>query len=521
MILRKPYAFFIKIFKPIHIFMAALLMYLIFETNRLLTFFSKYIYSNDNVVGQSLKEEYVSIFLYIIPIILIVFSLIFLGIMFNKKKPITFYIVNIFVFLFVIIINLYVSSFLGTMEKAIVSIKIVKLNHDLILINMIVEVLMFVFLLIRGLGLNFKKFNFDSDITKIDVSESDKEEFELNINVDLETTKRNRKRKIRQLKYLYKENKLIINCAILFFIFVVSVCFVYFCFNAKNSKSEGVVYNMNKFNFKVNKTIILNEDFNGKKITDNYLIIVDVSLQTNLKSVSLFLKDFKLEVGEANFSVQTKYSSKLVDIGITYNQTVLQQEFTNYIFTFEIPEKYIESDLLFVYNDEGTKTRIELNPQNFIKNEAVTTNKLGENIGFKDTLGDISFTINSFDIKDKFLIKYNYCITKDDCVLSKEYIKASINENFDKHVLKLNVDYSDNSDLNIQNFYDFLENFGTINYKIGDNWYSQTNNFEELKSKKVDNKNNVYIGINSNISNAESVKLMFNIRNSKYEYTLK
>ena len=57
MILRKPYAFFIKIFKPIHIFMAVMLAYLVYKTNIILNFFSKYIYSNINVIGKVLDEK--------------------------------------------------------------------------------------------------------------------------------------------------------------------------------------------------------------------------------------------------------------------------------------------------------------------------------------------------------------------------------------------------------------------------------------------------------------------------------
>ena len=106
-------------------------------------------------------------------------------------------------------------------------------------------------------------------------------------------------------------------------------------------------------------------------------------------------------------------------------------------------------------------------------------------------------------------------------MLSKEYIKPSANQNFDKHVLKISVDYSNNSNLSMNKFYQFFSNFGSIEYKKNETWYSQSSGFEELKSKKIDNKNNVYIGINSVIASADSIKLVFNIRNSKYEYILK
>ena len=521
MILRKPYAFFIKIFKPIHIVMSFFLIYSIYRSNKILKFLNNYINSVNDVLGENIKEDLISNFIYIIPIVLIIFSLIFLGIMYNKKKPFSFYIVNIFAFLIVLIINIYSSNFIGIMEKTITPIKLVKLNHDLILISMIIQIVTFVILMIRGLGINFKKFNFDSDINKLNISESDKEEFELSINVDLDDAKRRRKRKIRQLKYLYKENKLAINFITLFIIVLLSVIIGYIVLNSKKVNTEGIIYNMHKFNFKVNKTIILNESFNGTNLTDDYLIVVDVSLQSNFNQVSLFLKDFSLQVDDIVFNVQTKYSSSLSDLGITYDESNLTSEYQNFIFTFEVPIKYIESDFDFVYNQEGQKTKIRVSPQKIVSDEINISKKINEKIEFNDSIGNISFNIKKYEIQDNYVMKYNYCISEKECLLSKEYIKPSINENFDKTILKLNVEYLDESDLDTKNFYDFFSKFGTIYYKIGDTWYFQRGKFEEIKSNKVNDKKNVYVGINSKIKNATSIKLVFDIRNAKYEYILK
>lgn len=521
MILKKPYAFFIKIFKPMHIFVVVLTTYLIYISNNILVFFNEYIYSNQNVVGKDITENLVSNFLYIIPIIIIIFSLLFLGIMFNKKKPIAFYIVNIFIYLIVIIINLYVVNFLSAMEESIVSIKIVKLAHDLILINMIFEITSFIFFIVRGLGLNFTKFNFESDITKLNINEDDREEIELNFNIDVDTAKRKRKQKLRYFKYIYRENKFIINLFILFIVIGSLTTFLFFYFTKEDAIKEGVIYSMNNFNLKVNKSFFLNEDFNNQKITDNYLVIVEVSLQTNFRGVSLYLKDFSLEIEDAIFPVTNKYSDRFIDIGNVYNQEILPQDYTEYIFIFEIPQKYIESDLSFVYNNQGVKTKINLDPQNYISNKIIKLTQISDIMNFSDSLGDISFSIDSFEIKEKFLIKYNYCIKENDCVLSKEYIQPTINENFDKHILKLNVNYIDESNLQNKSFYEFFSKFGIIEYTIGDKTYSQRSNFEELKSKKINNKNNIYIGVNEKISIADSISLVFNIRNSKYVYILK
>ena len=98
---------------------------------------------------------------------------------------------------------------------------------------------------------------------------------------------------------------------------------------------------------------------------------------------------------------------------------------------------------------------------------------------------------------------------------------ASIDKNFDKVVLKLNVEYEDDSVLGINNFYTFLSRFGTIQYKKNGIWYIQYGSFEQIKSSRKKEKNIEYIGVNSEMLGAEEVKIVFNIRGSVYEYILK
>ena len=56
---------------------------------------------------------------------------------------------------------------------------------------------------------------------------------------------------------------------------------------------------------------------------------------------------------------------------------------------------------------------------------------------------------------------------------------------------------------------------------IDDNWVVQSSGFELLTGEKVDDGDNVYIGVNKQVEQASSVKLTFNIRNSIYEYVLR
>ena len=406
------------------------------------------------------------------------------------------------------------------MQDTIVSIRIVKLIHDLLFISIIIESVLFVFFVVRGMGVNFKKFNFDSDISKFEINESDQEEFEVEINVDLDESKRKRKRKLRYLKYAYVENKFLVNTVIIGVVIIFATILVLSLLHGGVNK-ENVIYSVDTFNIEVENTNILNTDYKGNKIIDDYLLVVNTKISSDLEGVSLYLNDFSLKIGDAIFKPVIKYSNLLSDLGNSYNENTLSSEYTNYLFVFEIPEKYKTSEMLFRYNGNGENIDIKLNPKNLETDKIYTTAKIGENISFEKIIGNIEFKINQYEIKDKFLLNYNFCIEKDDCIESKEYLVPTINQNFDKYILRLDINYTNNSDLDINNFYDFFEKFGLIQYKIEDKWFTQSSNFENIESSKVTTKDNVYIGVDSNISKATEIKLVFKIRDSKYEYSLK
>lgn len=521
MILRKPYAFFIKMFKPIHLFLSILVAYLIYLDNKILVFLNEYMHSITNVVEEKFSAGLNNIFLYIIPIIIICFLIIIFGVMFKKKKPNVFYFVSVFVYLIILVINIYTINFLGILENSVVSIKMTKLIHDLVLITMILSSVSFVFFLVRGFGIDFKRFNFNSDISKINITDSDNEEIEIDIDIDIDEKRRKRKEKFRNLKYLYLENKFFVNIGIIVGVVVITICIILAVVLKNKDNVEGIVYKVSNFNISIDNTIMINTDYEGKKITENYLIVVNARLRSDISNVSLYSKDFSLNIGDVIFKHTDKYSSSLYDLGTSYNQNILSKEFSNYLFIYEVPEKFLDSEMYFSYSNQGNIFKIRLNAKEYSPNSISITKNLKEEISFNDTIGNINFKINNYELKDKFLINYNYCVKENDCVSSIEYLTPSINKNFDKVILRLNVEYSADNKLNVNDFYDFFSQFGTINYKIGDKWYIQNSGFEEISSSKLKEKNISYIGVNEAVLNSDSIKLIFNIRGSKYEYILK
>ena len=519
MILRKPYAFFIKIFRPIHFVFAICIGFLIVYQNKILSFLNEYLYSTELIDTKNIKSEIINSAIFILPIVFMILSLLLFSIMYKKKKPSKFYLFSIFIYIVILIINIYASNSFAAMEETTIAIKIVKLIHDLILMAIITETILLIIYIIRGIGLNFKKFDFSSDISKFDISDEDKEEFELDIKLDLNETRRKRKEKIRNFKYYYLEHKFMINLGLTFAFFTIVIISIIVIFNLNNYNGEGKTYSFNNIDMNVENTYLLNTNHEGNTITNNYLIVVQTKLKSSVSSKSLFLKDFSLKIGNSTTYPTNSYNKYLNDLGTVYDNQILSNNFNSYLFIYEIPNKFITSDMFFQYSDNGYKYSIKLNPKDLKYGKDLITSKLNKEIKFNDSLGEIAFNIKEYEINDYYKINYNYC-AGNNCVDSIEYLRPSIDENFDKSILRLDVDYINNSNLDLYSFYNLLDNFGDLYYKINGEWNVQSDNFEQITSKKGENFY-TYIGVNIDVKNAESIKFVFDIRGLKYEYTIK
>lgn len=515
MILRKPYAFFIKYFKLIHVVLAFLSMFLIYKTGLVVSFFNDYLNSTTSVVGQEIVGNLFDSSMIIIPILMIFLCSVILGIMFKKEKPLLFYFVSILIFVVILVLTIYSRSFVISMETYVMNIKAVKLTHDLLVISILLESFIFIIFFTRGLGLNFKKFDFSSDIINIDINEKDKEEVELSLNVDINKKRRNNKKNIRYFKYYYIENKFLINIIIIILLFIslFSVCYRLFVF--KNYYSEGTFVTVNGVNLGVENTYIL------KETDENYLIGIDLKVNTSLQNKSLFVNDLYLKIENYKILSINNYCDNYTDIGDCYKGEDLSSEFDNYLFFYEIPKIYYNGDIKLEYVTLTDEVEFKIEPIKLTESINVKTAKLTEKIIFEEkTLKDINFKINSFQISSKIPIKYNYCYKSNDCIESIEYLKPTVDSNYDKVILKLDVSYNSNSK-NYSNFYKFFEKYGSITYKTNGKEYIQKNGFEQLKSNKLKEKNVVYISVVEDILNADEISIDFNIRNKKYKYILK
>ena len=117
MILRKPYAFLIKHFKLIHFIMALCMGVLLYQTTILQNFFNEFANSTQVIVDTDIANVLLGGYIYIFPVLVIIMSLIVLVLMSLKDKPKLYYLLNIVVYIALIVLYIYASSTIGTMQK--------------------------------------------------------------------------------------------------------------------------------------------------------------------------------------------------------------------------------------------------------------------------------------------------------------------------------------------------------------------------------------------------------------------
>lgn len=521
MILKKPYAFIIKYFKFIHFLLTLLVAYLIYRTNLILNFLSNYINSNISVIGQNLTNNLFNILCFIIPIVIVLFALIFIGIMYKKGKPYLFYIINIFIFVAFFVILLYSYQIINHMQTAALDIRVIKIIHDLLIILIGLEVISLIIFLIRAIGFDIKKFDFLSDVNKFDITDSDKEEFEFDIKIDFDERKRFFRRRKRYLKYAYKENKLfIIVCLIILILF--GLYFTYKKINVNTKMyNEQVNISLNTYTLSVEESYITNKNYLNKKILDdNYLVIVKLKTKAFSKGQKLVLGDFKLKIDSNEFVETSDYKKQIKDLGTQYTGEELNvNNYEYYLISFLIPKNLVNKEMILQYNNLNKKIEIKLNCKKIDKNIKHNNYNIKNKISFDSSLiGDSNITVNSFEINDKFKIQYNFKSRNGNIYPSIEYLTPKVDSNYDKLLLKINAVYNKN-DSYVENLNKLIQVYGNIKYKINNNVKIQ-NNLSLVTSTKLKEKNTYYIEINKEINNAESASLVFKIRNNEYEYIL-
>lgn len=538
MILRKPYAFFIKHFKLIHIILTILIAYLIYRTGLLLSFFNEYISTGKSVIDQDLTGNLFNLYMFIVPFLIILASIIILSVMVLKQKPILFYITLIIIYIIMLVVYNYIYSVLGSMETALLDIRQVRVARDIIMIVFFVQTFSVIITFVRATGFDIKKFNFGQDLAKLDIKEEDREEFEFEVNVDTGKVQRKFRRNLRHAKYVYFENRFLINMGLLLLFSV--ICFVvYLNLNVYNKVySEMEAFLTTDFSIRVNKSFLTTKDYKGNKTVkdDEVLVVLELEVKNNFpKERKLDIARAELVIGNHTFHHVYNYRERIFDLGKVYEDDLLPNKFTKLLLVYKVPKILVsKNNMQFKYVDRiditgrklsPKKVSVKLNPKNLDSNTNTKEFKIGETMLLNDSvLGNINFKIDKYDVNDQFQLKYNFCVTKEECYQSYEYIKPTITSKYDVTLMYLNgeIVWDENTMVTpMTNIYTFFNTFGQLVYEINGKTKVQKLGFKQVLPTRVNVKNEYYIEVFDEVRKADKITLVFNIRDIQYKYVLK
>lgn len=521
MILRKPYAFLIKNFRIIHFALSALMLFIVYKFTNVLSFFNEYLASTPSVINKNVALSLYPKSIAICMIAVLLLTIIIMSLMQWKQKPITFYSYLIFTIVGSAAILYYSYTVILSLQEGLVAVKTLRMARDLSVLTVILQSISLIILIVRAMGFDIKKFDFGKEMLK--VNDSDREEFEFDVSFDSDKFKRNFRRNLRNIKYTYKENKLLINL-VLGILLAIICAIVYININIYNKKySENTTVSVDGFTFGITSSFYTKHDNKGNIISnDNSYVITTLKIKSNNNSGNIDNNNFKLYIDKKEYDVDN--NADLFDLGKIYNNNDISNTFESYILIFKVPNDKLDKKITLLYkSNSGKNVKFKVNAKNIDKDDEVSEYKLNDTIDFKDSLiSGTKLTFTGFDVQDRFKIDYDFCI-ESKCISSYEYVHRSLTGNYDKTILKLSYIYEpgDKNIDGINNIYLLIDKMANINYSIGNDTYTNTSYLRELKPSNVSLSKTLYLEVNQNIKNADSITISFRLRNKVYNYKLK
>lgn len=527
MILKKPYAFFIKNFKLFHLIIFALSSFLLYKTSLIYSFLKEYNKTTPNVIGKDLTSSLFSPWLYVLIAIILIVNIVLIYILIKKEKPYMYYIINISLYIAVLIIYIVSNGVINDMQGMLVAAKTTLAIRDITNIARMLQTISVTFYLIRATGFDIKKFDFIRDLQGLDISEEDSEEIEVALEFEKNVAIRNIKKNLRNAKYYYNENKFIINIIIL--LGISAICLLIYLSSNKYDKtySENDFFNTGTYTIGVKESNIVTKDYKNNPIVLEEYALVTVKIGAKSTVDSPFQTSRAvLDINGKRYYSDSTYKNSLIDLGNTYKEETITSEISDYLLVYKIPKNEINSKMIFKYIDnikyKGGKTIVnafntKLNPNRLDKDKVEEKKSQLNN---EIELNNYKINIINFEIQDKIKNTYNKCIN-NECIDLKEILVPSLGEK-EKAILKIEgtFEYKENIN-NITNLYSFIEKYGSIKYTYNGKEYIETNDFKEIQANKTKQNNVFYIEVNKEIINAEKISISFNLRNNTYTYILR
>lgn len=345
MILRRPYAFLIKYFRIIHLILFGFVAYVTYKANNILSFFKEYISNNGNI--DVIYGEYISYSIFVSIILIVGISIIIYFLMKYKQKPKFLYILLIGVSIISCVLFIYLTSNIKSLETSVLSGRTIRLFRDISRLHFWMLFITCIPIVIRGIGFDIKKFNFNKDLEELKLEAKDSEEVEVNIDLSSDGVKRTSRRIIRELKYYYLDNKFIINIILGIIVFILLFAFPFNMFVVNRNLNEGEILGTRNFNVIVSESYITERNRLSK---NNSYVILKISVKGKIEKYTLDLDEFVLSSEKNNYIPSLKYYHYFNDIGKGYKNNILNtSKYDEFILIYNINNSDINNSFVFDY----------------------------------------------------------------------------------------------------------------------------------------------------------------------------
>lgn len=357
MVLRRPYAFLIKHFKLIHIILFILFAYITFKANNIVTFYKDYILYNGSVGIE--MTNYINPFIYIAIFLIIIMSITIYYLMKYKKKPKLFYIITIVVSLLSLLLFINLTNNIRVLETTVLPAKEIRLLRDISRVNYWMLLIITIPVLIRGLGFDIKKFNFNKDLQDLKLEAEDNEEVEVTTNISSDKILNTGRKQVRELKYYYTEYKLFINIILGIIAIILILAFPFNKFVIHGTIGEKQTLVTDNFSLKVEESYISTRNRISR---DNSYVIAKIKIKGKKNKYILRLDELVLKGKHNDYIPSLKYYNYFTDIGKGYNKQYLSLDnYTEYLLIYNIKNEDKNSKLII--HDIAVDKKIKLNPQ--------------------------------------------------------------------------------------------------------------------------------------------------------------
>ena len=518
MIIRKPYAFLIKNFRKIHIFLLLLCCYVYYKNMQTRSFVSEFLQLGTYDSYNEPITNYISPLAIISLLIIIVLSTALVIMLKHKKKPWKLYVIPVLSYAFMLIVFLFTISYFASYETGSGTTTIRAIN-DLLFMSAIPQYIVIIIWLIRIFGIDLNRFDFKSDQEYLELSNEDKEEMEINIDIDKESFKRIYKRLKRNIGYFYQEHKLIVHIVIVISLIAGITSAYNYIFIVHKSYKEGDIIQSSGYSITVHHSYFTNKDYRGEVISEKRnFVILDVTLKDNTSERTVNFNRFHIMNGKNNYSQTYRtYATDFQDLGTTHDKLTLKNgESKRLIMIYKVDKDLDPSKFVLYYqeldNNNPYLRKIKLNMEDLTKINKQKVKVLKE----KETMAigekEVSFTIENYDLKVQISYNQRACASNNNCYSRSTTLDSKQGKLF------LEIFFT-SSDFDGKEFVDFSNEYGKIEY-IDNKGKLQELSIVNAVNRNYDG-NYMYLEVPSNLQEASMIRLIYTVRNNEYTYRLK